>query len=111
MTLTRDDILKKHGVKTVEVEAFGGTVRVRELSAEVVLRMSALAGTEGDAAATVALFPAIVADTVVDDAGERILTEADITSLPASAVEDIQAVAMAAMNLSGIETEAESKNE
>lgn len=109
--LNREQILQNvGGVRREQIDAFGGKVLVRELSAELLMSVGVQAQEGmGDASAMAAVFPQIVAACLVDEDMEPLLTIEDVARMPASAFDDIQAVALKALELSGLLAEGEAE--
>ena len=113
--LTREQILAAQGFKTEEVEAWGGSVLVRGLSAVEVTDLGVgMMGEDGmDTAKAITLFPKIVAYALVDEGGNQLLSENDVRQLSGESVGVMQNIVNVAFRLSGLTApkEDDAKNE
>lgn len=106
--LSKDAILGANDRRTVDVEVpeWGGTVRVRALSgAERDAYEVALAGVRPDGSRRINLVNVrarLVAMACIDDAGERLFTDADAAALGDKSGTAMQRVFDAAQRLSGL---------
>lgn len=84
---------------TVEVEAWGGEIKIRELNARQAGKVVTMSETDGLRSNALA-----VAYAVIDDNGKRVFTDAQVEKiLDKLRVQDIAEVAMAVMKLSNPE--------
>jgi len=116
--LSRDALLTA-GVKTVDVDAFGGTVMVCELPASLVQEWLASGAMGGDGQADMSKldFVEIARRCIVDpdDASKPLLGLSDVEALARRSFGDIQKVALRAIEISDLggaedEVEEEEKN-
>jgi len=111
--LSRDQILAVQDLKheDVDVPEWGGTVRVQELTADqrdaVEASMTEITMTDGGFAAkitpdkVIATFRArLAAYSIVDEAGKRLFTDADMVALGAKSSAALQRVYNVAIRLS-----------
>lgn len=109
--LSREAILGSDDSNTevVEIPQWGGSVRVRSLTGRERDRLEAsMIGKNGKADAKSGLtnFRArLVAASVVDDNGAPMFTEADLDALADRSAAALDAIAQAAMRLSGLSSE------
>lgn len=109
--LTRDEILAVDDLKTIDVEVpeWGGTVRLRALTGSERDRLEAsILNKEGNGAdrAKLATFRArLCAMTMVDESGQRLFGEAEVSALGQKSAAALSRVADAAQKLSAISQE------
>lgn len=114
--LSRDAILTVEDRKTSEVEVpeWGGTVRIRELSAAEVERMGfGVATPDGktDLRRAEGLMVRVIAWGVIDEDGKQLFTKRDVEALGQKSHRAADRVADAIMKLTGLsEEEEETKN-
>ena len=111
MRLSRDEILKAEDLSAEEVEVpeWGGTVLVRGMTGQELdaFQMSARDQKSGQRlpGAMVNVRAKVVARCVVDDDGDRLFTDADITALGEKSGAAIDRVFDVASRLSGLSDE------
>jgi hypothetical protein len=104
MTLNRESLLKSMELKKETLEIEGGTVIVSEIGATDLIDLYTRKELhDADGNIIMAKFtPALVAMSVVDDAGRRIFADADIPLLEKSAASQLSKLAQAARRLNGL---------
>lgn len=103
MALSRDEILNADDLitKEVEVPEWGGTVIVRKMSGTERDQLEASMTEEGGGG-LVNFRARLVATTVVDEAGQRLFTKADVEALGKKSASALDRVAEAASELSAM---------
>lgn len=106
--LSREGILES-AIETRDVEAFGGTVCVRELSAKAMadlLKSGAYARDTGELDFSKIDLNKLCATHIVNpDTQERVLHTGDVEKLATKSWKDIVRIATAALEVSGIDVE------
>ena len=107
MTLSRDDILKAQDIKIelVEVPEWGGQVYVKGMTGtERDAFESSIVQTRGKNSSVnmVNIRAKLAAQTICDEAGERLFSDADIRALGKKSANALQRVFDVAQKLSGI---------
>lgn len=97
--LNSDDL----GSEVIEVEAWGGKVRIQELTATDRDKYTlSVAGADKDLKKVLGAQARLVAMTVVDDEGRRIFTKEDVTALGEKSPRALQLCFDKALELAGL---------
>lgn len=110
--LTKDDILGASGLKIESVEAFGGTVYVREMNGaerDRMANMFADAAVNGEGRIPEGYKTLVALWCTCDEDGNSIFSKADLKALQSKSVSEISKIADKAMSLSEIEEDEEAE--
>ncbi len=102
--MNKSELFKSYSLKTktVEVENWGGTVHIRELSAGAIDRMRSVGeGKELQMAATV------IIEGVINEEGKKFFVQNDLNNILEMSVTDLNKVSEAILDLTGLTGSAE----
>jgi hypothetical protein len=106
--MNKSELFKSYSLKTktVEVENWGGTVHIRELSAGAIDRMRSVGeGKELQMAATV------IIEGVINEEGKKFFVQNDMNNILEMSVTDLNKVSEAILDLTGLTGSAEEEEE
>ncbi len=106
--MNKSDLFKSYSLKTktVEVENWGGTVHIRELSAGAIDRMRGVGeGKELQMAATV------IIEGVITEEGKKFFVQNDMNNILEMSVTDLNKVSEAILDLTGLTGGSEEEEE
>ncbi len=106
--MNKSELFKSYSLKTktVEVENWGGTVHIRELSAGAIDRMRGVGeGKELQMAATV------IIEGVITEEGKKFFVQNDMNNILEMSVTDLNKVSEAILDLTGLTGGSEEEEE